>query len=521
VRRLIGGGQPWHQEIQRYATLLEPDGFQGAIGRRAPVLLGLVAVAGAVWPLTAWARRGIAAGPARRLLLGFVLGLAALTLSPTKWTQHFGDLAGYGAAVLVLGLVAWSGRGPVRAGSGRALAVGWGMVFAASALVLAGRNLWPYASGWFDPLFSAAPPRLGGVTLASILLVVGTVAVTALLARSAWLRAGGAPDAVGPRVPTPAVGALVVLVAVVALQVGSLGAVAVQRTDSYTLASDAVATLRGQPCGLQRLLSVETDPAAGLLPPWTGGDLPGAGRPAASAPVDTGNGTLPGIAVAGDTSTGWFAVEAGPLPVVVVTVRGPARPGDGLFAEFALADGSVERTGLTIGDGTSEARLPVPAGAAAVRLVTEATPPGPQRPALASLPRVPRVTPMTELLPPGTVAILDWPVAFLFGCLTPAPLPPGRADLPRWRVAPPASDPSAGITYAPAFGGPFAGPRLLVTEHRMGTYLAGDPLRDAATLYRWVPVVPMAEPAPRVVDRTVAGWHADGRTRVPGLDPVG
>ena len=36
--------------------------------------------------------------------------------------------------------------------------------------------------------------------------------------------------------------------------------------DSYTLASDALATLRGDPCGLQRSLLVETDPAAGVLP---------------------------------------------------------------------------------------------------------------------------------------------------------------------------------------------------------------------------------------------------------------
>ncbi|MDN5933470.1 MAG: arabinosyltransferase domain-containing protein, partial [Pseudonocardia sp.] len=240
VRRLIGGGQPWHQEIQRYATLLEPDGFQGAIGRRAPVLLGIVAAAGAAWTLARRDRCGIAAGPARRLVLGFVLGLAAMTLSPTKWTQHFGDLAGYGAAVLVLGMVAWSGRARVRAGTGRVLAVGWGLVLAASALVLAGRNLWPFASDWYSPVFSAAPPRLGGVALSSLVLVGGALAVAALLARSAWLRAGGAPDAAGRRVPAPAWGALVVLVAVVALQVGSLAAVAVQRPDGYTLASDAV-----------------------------------------------------------------------------------------------------------------------------------------------------------------------------------------------------------------------------------------------------------------------------------------
>ncbi len=140
---------------------------------------------------------------------------------------------------------------------------------------------------------------------------------------------------------------------------------------------------------------------------------------------------------------------------------------------------------------------------------------------MASLPRVPRLTPMTDVLPPGSTAILDWPVAFQFPCVTPEPLPLGTAGLAGWRISPPASDPAAAITYTPRLGGPFAAARLLVTERRMATYLRGDPLRDAAQLYRWDPVVPLARPDPAVADRTVPGWYREGRTRVPGLDPVG
>ena len=40
----------------------------------------------------------------------------------------------------------------------------------------------------------------------------------------------------------------------------------------------------------------------------------------------------------------------------------------------------------------------------------------------------------------------------------PAALPDGTAALPGWRISPPAGDPSAEITYAAGFGGPFAGP---------------------------------------------------------------
>ena len=116
---------------------------------------------------------------------------------------------------------------------------------------------------------------------------------------------------------------------------------------------------------------------------------------------------------------------------------------------------------------------------------------------------------MTEVLPRGTRAILDWPVAFVFPCLTPEPLPPGTATLAQWRVAPPADDPSAAITYTPGLGGPFAGPRLLVTQRRMPTYLRGDPTRDGVQLYRWEPVSPAAHA------------DADGQSRrVTDADPV-
>jgi arabinosyltransferase A/arabinosyltransferase B/arabinosyltransferase C len=128
---------------------------------------------------------------------------------------------------------------------------------------------------------------------------------------------------------------------------------------------------------------------------------------------------------------------------------------------------------------------------------------------------------MTELLPPGSNALLDWPVAFLFPCLTPEPLPMGTAALPQWRVGPAIDSTETHITYQPEYGGPFVAPRLLITEHRMPTYLAGDPLRDAGQLYRWRPIGPLARPEPVVTWQTVPGWHREGHPRVPGIDPVG
>ncbi|WP_246106447.1 arabinosyltransferase domain-containing protein [Pseudonocardia kunmingensis] len=514
VRTAIGGDEPWYAEFERYALLLEPESFQGAIGRRAAVLATLLAAAGVLWALPR-VRAGIATGPARRLVVGLLLSVATLTLSPTKWTQHFGDLGGYGAAVLVLGAVAWSALG-----APRTVAAGWAGTTAVAAVVVAGYNTWPTVGAWFDPTFSTVVPQVAGVPMATIVLVAGGVVVAVLLARSLWRRAGSGPDATVPRwLPPPAALVATLLVCVLVLQVGGLVRVAVEHRDSHTPATDTVATLAGERCGLQEELSVETDPAAGLLPLAPG---EAAGH---VLPVDVGGHTLPGVAVAGRTTTPWFLLDAEQraqaLPVVVTT-SGSTRPGDELLLEFGDGDRVLERRRIeAASDDPRDVRELAPADAETVRLVVDAPVTAARPAAVAALPRVPRLTPMSQLLPPGSTAILDWPVAFLFPCLTPAPLPPGSATLPAWRVGPPAEDAGAAITYQPRIGGPFAAPRQLITEQRMATYLAGDPVRDPAQLYRWAPIGPLAAARPTVGAQTVPGWHRDGHARVPDVDPVG
>ncbi|WP_308258988.1 arabinosyltransferase domain-containing protein [Pseudonocardia sp. H11422] len=541
VRTLIGGGQSWYQEFERYALLVEPGNFQGAIGKRSPVLLSLLAAAGVLWALTRAGRTGIAAGPARRIVVGFLLALLVMTASPTKWTQHFGDVAGLGAAVLLLGLVAFSAavlrrRSP--AGVERPVLAGLGALTLVGAVVLAGYNAWPYVSGYYTLTWSTVPPLIAGLPLATLWLVGGGLVVAGLLARSAWRRAAPGPvgtilpgRAIPRRVPAPGLVGLVLVVAVLGLQVASFARVSMTHRDGYTLASDALATFDGQPCGLQEALSVETDPAAGALPA-----VAVAGPTLPVVPADLGGRAMPGVATAETGSTPWFALDpeqrAGRLPVVV-TVSGRMEPGQTLRAQFGSDSDPRIRSGYRVvaeqavqapGGAARDRRLIAPAGAEVVRLVVDApavSGGAPGASAVASLPRAPRLTPMTEVLPAATPAILDWPVAFVFPCLQPEPLALGTAGLAQWRVGPPQDDPAAKITYSPGFGGPFAAPRLLVTEQRMATYLRGDPTRDAVQLYRWVPTVPVSTPDPTVTGSVAPGWHADGRTRVPGLDPVG
>ncbi|MBV9919988.1 MAG: arabinosyltransferase domain-containing protein, partial [Pseudonocardia sp.] len=216
VRSLIGGGAPWYDEIQRYDVLLT-EGFQGSIGRRAAVLVTLLATAAVLIAV----RRG----PKHRMVLTVLLAVAVMTFTPTKWTQHFGDLAGVGAAVLVLG-----------AATARRTVGALAATVAVCAFVVAGMNQWPFVSGWFTPTFSTLPPQIANIPVATLLLIAGAVAVAVGLVRR----------------PVPAVPLIVVvLVFALALQVLGLARVAVAHRDGYTLASDAVATVRGDPCGLQ------------------------------------------------------------------------------------------------------------------------------------------------------------------------------------------------------------------------------------------------------------------------------
>jgi Mycobacterial cell wall arabinan synthesis protein/EmbC C-terminal domain len=545
VRGLIGGARPWYEEYERYSLLFTPNEIQGAIGRRAAVLTTILACAGLAWTLGARVapRVGIAPGPARRLLVTLALSAVAMTFTPTKWTQHFGGLTGLGTAALTLALVAF-GRAAQRRlaardpGTARRRQVG-GLagVTATVGIVLAGQNQWPYVSGWYRPTFSTVPPLVATVPVATIVVAVGGAVVAVLLARSVWRRSGDAADLPTRRwLSAPAGPMAVVLVAVVALQVLSLVRVAAEHPRGYTPAADALATATGDPCGLQSALLVETDPTRGILavaPPRADPRpvVPEPARPPArSATVDLGGATVPGIAVTDPGATPWYTLDprqrSGELPVVV-TVVGPTRPGDELAAEFGQGTRVVGRVPLDGGAGPTDRRLLAPAGADTVRLTVAAGPasasvdgPAPvpaDGTAVASLPRAPVLTPMTQVLPRGTRALLDWPVAFTFPCLTPEPLPPGTAGLARWRVGPPADDTSADITYTPGLGGPFTGARLLVTQHRMPTYVRDDPTRDGPQLYRWDPLVPMRTLAPSVRVREVASPFAVPHLRVPRL----
>ena len=119
-------------------------------------------------------------------------------VSPTKWTQHFGDLAGLGTAVLALGLVVFGRRAlaalrdPAPRGSGVA-----GLAGATVVCGVGARRAEHVAVrvGLVHADVQHAPAAVvGTVPIATIVLAVGGVVVALLLARSAWQRAGGGTE---------------------------------------------------------------------------------------------------------------------------------------------------------------------------------------------------------------------------------------------------------------------------------------------------------------------------------------
>ena len=170
----------WADEAGRYAFLLDPIPM-GSFARRAAVLTCLLALAWfAVLAVAARARRVPLPAPLVLTASATALGFVSLGLTPSKWTHHFGTLAGVGAAFLGLLLVTAAPltrdvlRG-ARLPPVVPLAAA-GSVAVVCALVWHGPNSWPYA--WLDGVAAAyVRPSVGGLTLDHPLLWLALVAV--------------------------------------------------------------------------------------------------------------------------------------------------------------------------------------------------------------------------------------------------------------------------------------------------------------------------------------------------------
>jgi arabinosyltransferase A/arabinosyltransferase B/arabinosyltransferase C len=566
IRSLSPGSLPWHQEYLRYANLLTAGSIEGPMPRRMPVLLTLAAMAGLA--LLIWSRRrrlaanGLVPNPAIRLVLTVALALGLFTLTPTKWTYHFGVLAGVGAGVLVLALRAFR-RAALEATAPvsrlRAHAAGVLVVTTVGGLALVGFNQWPFVSN-YGLTWGTTAPLVFNRSIAGPLVAAGIVVTAALLGLAAWLMASGKGDPVGSEsrlmglvrfVPSPSAVALALLVGALLLQVGTFVKVSVEHRDTYTMANDSVHAVRGVSCGLADYLRAEVDPASGELQQVFPGDkaVLDAFEPASRERLELGGQSLTGWQASAEArpataQTPWYrltdAQRRGELPLVVTISGGRIGQRVTVTAQFHTAgemitadleDESVapstarDLREIPIAPPNRDLRVMVgqhAPGADWVRLVVTDRGLPADAPVAFSVPRSPVLVPLTELLPKDTTVMMDWPVAFYYPCLRMPKLVDGAAELPRWRITTPASDDkSPAISYDSYYGGPFSTARALVTEQRMPLYLPSDPLVDLGRLYRWAPVTGMTQPDLHRTSQTVPGWEQGPRVLIPQADRYG
>ncbi|RRO15152.1 arabinosyltransferase [Saccharopolyspora rhizosphaerae] len=186
----FGPSLGWYQEIDRYEKLLS-TGAWGSAGKRLVVFLVVTAVLISAACAIRRLHRAINL-PDLPVLLGSVVAvLAALWLTPSKWTHHFGALIGLGPALVAVTAVLLLRVGELAGAEREARLLGvFGTVAAsvAAGLAFMGPNAWPWQSDlampWSDtPVRPDLPLDSPGFWLL-VGLVAGLVVLVGLLVRT-------------------------------------------------------------------------------------------------------------------------------------------------------------------------------------------------------------------------------------------------------------------------------------------------------------------------------------------------
>ena len=313
----------WYDEYLHYANLLAGD-ERGAWGKRLPVLLTLgVLLAVALGA----ARRAGTAGRSGRLLgeaaAITALSLVGLTLTPTKWVNHFGAIAAPATVLLAVAVI----RSPLPRRAGAAtLAIGTAGLVATTSVAFAGPNLWRPLSDWGQPfgnhllvetpyVQSLLAPSLGPLALRNPLLWLAVAAMgwRAMGWRWARHRRGcllGPPDRAVLVTATGLGVALMLMVFTIA---------PLRQYPGTSVALMNLRALTGRPCGLASAVQVLADVTPGLGPaagPATlTGDMRAAPLPEPTpTPLTAPNSTVWHDDVSGGTGIGTVQTPWYPLP---------------------------------------------------------------------------------------------------------------------------------------------------------------------------------------------------------------
>jgi hypothetical protein len=478
----VRGLEGWADEPQRYAFLLDSIPM-GNFARRAAVLATLFALLACAALAVAAAMRRMALPVTLRLATASTaLGLVALAVTTSKWTHHFGGLAGVGAVALAGTLLLGVPVSRMLVARPPWWLVGATVAAAAAMLGLAwqGPDAWSYA--WLAGMASAyVPPRVAGIALGDPLLWAAlTVATAALLVGPARVEFGPSGitfGLVGRRAPRWA--GLAAVAAVITLSLATSVAFAVttfaaaardgRPADSLWARTAADPTGCGVADGIRVLDPFAATPLArgpgaaaadGFVPT---GFVLGYGPQAATGEVWGSfagrDGRGPDDTV-GSVATGWFALPA--TGTAIVTAAGSLGEGNSLTAVYG-AEGRPLPVTQALAD---TARSPAwrtfvlfpPPGADSVRIDGVDGSTGVNGWLAFTTPAAAPAVTLQEFLPPGEPVALGWQLAFGFPCQRPPRLADGIAESPRFAVLR-GSGPLGGlfdIGFDAAEGGAFA-----------------------------------------------------------------
>ena len=549
VRTAIGPTLSWYEEYMRYEQLFDP-GAGGSLARRFPVFVLLLCVGTClVVSLRRGGIPGAALGPSRRLIGVAALSLVAITLTPTKWTHHFGAFAAIGAALAALTALA-TAESVLRSRRNRAAFVG--ALFLITAFSFTGGNAWFYVSGFGVPWFDK-PPSYHGFPLSTPLLFCALAAL--VVAAVEHLR-------FDPNAPLPPrrerrrlalrLGSAPLAVFCGAMVLASLASMAkgIQKQwGTYSLGASHVEQLSGG-CGLSDHVLVEPRPLDGVLTEQAGSaaELEGfrsralpdrvtASADGTNVPYGFGGTTAPvwGTHVdagrtVGTARSGWYDLPAaardGQAPVVVAAAGGLG-PATTVTLEFAAGGAVVDSVELVDMPENGLREDPLgwrdlrtmltgrPAASAdSVRVVAEDTNLGEWM--AVSAPRVPRLVPMIDLIGDQPV-YLHWSVGFVHPCLRPFAVRNGVAELPAYVISGITGDLPGAIGWAAGeAGGPNGWMDLSSRQPEVPAYMTDDWSRDWGHLYQVVPFERGAAPARVETSKQVhSGLYTPGRMRTP------
>ena len=438
----IQAQENWTTEVQRYDFLLS-DIAMGNYAKRAAVLLCLVALVWfAVLAAAARMRRVPLPMPLWLSASTTALAFAALWLTPSKWTHHFGALAGVGSAFLALFLVlavptARSILGTQRLPVGVLVAAA-GSFVVAIALGWHGPNEWPYA--WLDgirrPHF---PPAIKHVGLDGVLLwLLALAAVMAVLAASS--RVVGTRDARLNLLRAVPIVVVLSLLGTTVYTVGTFGLAAAAGVPRSSLWAQGLADPTASRCAaagatevLDPYTAVPLVAAAGLAaPPAATGFIENGGYYAGNRPQGVAASRVWGSLVArdglsadrteGTVTTPWYALP-GPGRTATVIAAGSLSEGNTLTAEYGRRAGAtVQPAGTEMLADTARdtswrtLTLTPPAGADVTRLVAVDASGAISGWLAFSAPVAARPVTLSTFLPRPAPVALAWPIAFAYPC---------------------------------------------------------------------------------------------------------